>query len=63
MFSAIALGCSTMNYNPKSGLSLRPHGLYSPWNSPGQNSGVGSLFFQGIFPTQVSHIAGDFFTI
>ena len=24
-----------------------------PWNSPGQNSGVGSLsLFQGIFPTQ-----------
>ena len=21
----------------------RPHGLYSPWNSPGQNTGVGSL--------------------
>ena len=25
--------------------------LYSPWNSPGQNTGVGSLsLFQGIFP-------------
>ena len=23
--------------------SLRPHGLYSPWNSPGQNTGVSSL--------------------
>ena len=23
--------------------SLRPHGLYSLWNSPGQNTGVGSL--------------------
>ena len=23
--------------------SLRPHGLYSPWNSPGQNIGVGSV--------------------
>ena len=23
--------------------SLRPHGLYSPWNSPGQNTGLGSL--------------------
>ena len=23
--------------------SLWPHGLYSPWNSPGQNTGVGSL--------------------
>ena len=33
--------------------SLRAHGLYSPWNSPGQNTGVGSLsLLQGIFPTQ-----------
>ena len=23
--------------------SLQPHGLYSLWNSPGQNTGVGSL--------------------
>ena len=29
--------------------SLWPHGLYSPWNSPGQNSRVGSLF-PGIEP-------------
>ena len=41
--------------------------LYSPWNSPGQNSGVGSLsLLQGIFQprdrTQVSCIAGGFFT-
>ena len=36
--------------------SLRPHGLYSPWNSSGQNSGVGSLsLLQGIFPSQVSN--------
>ena len=29
-----------------------PHGLYSPWTSPGQNTGVGSLsLLQGIFPT------------
>ena len=29
--------------------SLWPHGLYSPWNSPGQNAGVGSLsLLQGI---------------
>ena len=28
-------------------------GLYNPWNSPGQNAGVGSLsLLQGIFPTQ-----------
>ena len=33
--------------------SLRPHGLYSPWNSLGQNTGVGSFsLLQGIFPTQ-----------
>ena len=33
--------------------SLRPHGPYSPWNSPGQNTGVGShSLLQGIFPTQ-----------
>ena len=33
---------------------LRPHGLYSPWNSPGQNNtGVGSIsLLQGIFPVQ-----------
>ena len=36
---------------------LWPHGLYSPWNSPGQNTGVGSLsFLQGIFPTQGSNL-------
>ena len=36
--------------------SLRPHGLYSPWDSPGQNPGVGSLsLLQGIFPTQGSN--------
>ena len=33
--------------------SLRPHGLYSPWNSPGQNTGVGRLsLLQCILPTQ-----------
>ena len=33
--------------------SLQPHGLYSPWNSPGQNTGVGSLsLLQRIFPIQ-----------
>ena len=36
--------------------SLQPHGLYNPWNSPGQNTGVGSLsLLQGIFPTQGSN--------
>ena len=33
--------------------SLQPHRLYNPWNSPCQNTGVGSLsLLQGIFPTQ-----------
>ena len=32
--------------------SLQPHGLYGPWKSPGQNTGVDSLsLLQGIFPT------------
>ena len=36
--------------------SLQPHGLYSPWNSPGQNTGVGSLsLLQGIVLTQESN--------
>ena len=39
-------------------LTLRPHGLkparlLRPWNSPGENTGVGChSLFQGIFPTQ-----------
>ena len=42
-------------------VTLRPHGLYSPWNSPGQHTGVGSLsILQGIFPprdwTHVSQV-------
>ena len=44
--------------------SLQPQGLYSPWNSTGQNTGVGNLsLLQGIFQlrdrTQVSRIAAD----
>ena len=35
--------------------SLRPLGLYSPWNSPGHNTGVGYSLLQGIFPTQGSN--------
>ena len=32
--------------------SLQPHELYSPWNSPGQNTGVDSCYLlQRIFPT------------
>ena len=38
--------------------SLRPHGLYSPLNSPGQNTGVGRLsLLQGTFLTQESYQA------
>ena len=37
--------------------SLQPHGLYSPWNSPSQNTGVGSCsLLQGIFPAQGSSL-------
>ena len=33
--------------------TLQPCGPYSPWHSPGQDTGVGSLsLLQGIFPTQ-----------
>ena len=47
--------------------SLPPQGLYSPWSSPGQNTGVGAYpFFRGSSQprnqTRVSHIAGVFFT-
>ena len=39
--------------------SLQPHGLYSvysSWNAPDQNTGVGNLpFLQGTFPTQGSN--------
>ena len=38
----------------------------SPWNSPGQNTGVGSLsLLQRIFPTQGANpgIAGGFYTL
>ena len=35
---------------------VRPFATYSPWNSPGQNTGVGCLsLLQGIFPTQGSN--------
>ena len=47
--------------------SLWSHGLYSPWNSLGHNTGLGSLsLLQEIFTTrdwtQVSRIVGRFFT-
>ena len=50
----------TFNENEKwkslSRVRLWPHGLYRPWNSPGQNTGGGSRSpLQGIFPTQGSN--------
>ena len=46
--------------------SLRPHGLYSPWNSPGQNTGVAFPFSRASSQprdqAQVSCIAYGFFT-
>ena len=37
--------------------SLWPHGLCSPWNSPGHNTGMCSLsLLQGIFPNQESNM-------
>ena len=46
---------------------LRPARLLSPWDFPGENTGVGChALLQGIFPTQdqtqVSHTAGFFTT-
>ena len=60
-FEWVSESCSVMSN------FLRPHGLYSPWNSPGQNTGVGNLFLlqgssQPRDQTQVSHFAGRFFT-
>ena len=51
-------GCGKWKWKSRSVVSdsLWPLGLYSPWNSPGQNTGVGSLsLLQGIFPTQESN--------
>ena len=37
--------------NESHSVPLQPHGLYSPWNSPGQNTGMGSLsLLQGFLP-------------
>ena len=36
--------------------SLQPHGLYSPWTSPGHSTGMCNHYLlQGIFPTQGSN--------
>ena len=47
--------CETENRSVVSE-SLRPNRLYSPWNSLGQNAGVGNhSLLQGIFPIQGSN--------
>ena len=42
VFPVVRYGCESESHSVVSD-SLQPHGLYSPWNSPGQNTGVGSL--------------------
>ena len=51
ILSIILLACESESCLVVSN-SLWPHGLYIPWNSPGQNTGVGSLSLQRTFPTQ-----------
>ena len=65
----IRSGCQSSESESHSVLSnsLRSNGLYSPWNSPRQNTGVGSFPFSRGSPqprdqTQVSRNAGRFFT-
>ena len=58
----VTVSCSVMSN------SLQPHGLCCPWDSPGKNTAVGchSLLqeiFQPRDQTQVSCIAGRFFTV
>ena len=58
MFLQLLL-CSCKNFKSEScsvvSDSFWPRGLYSPWNSPGQNTGVSHSLLQGIFPTQGSN--------
>ena len=42
--------------------SLRPHGLYSPWNSLGQNTGVGSTSPGDLPNPRIEPRSGRFFT-
>ena len=50
--TTLLISCESESHSVVSD-SLQSHGLYSPRNSPGQNTGVGSLsLLQGIFPTQ-----------
>ena len=50
--SSSLLSCESESFSVVSD-TLRTHGLYSPWTSPGQNTEVGNLsLLQGIFTTQ-----------
>ena len=53
MICNVSLKWSKVKWKLLSGVWLFvTHGLYSPWNSPGQNTSAGSLsFLQGIFST------------
>ena len=54
--SSLCLVGKTYKYLYVVSNSLWPRGLYSPWNSAGQNTEVGRLsLFQGIFLTQESN--------
>ena len=54
-FMLFSLSESEWNHSVMSN-SLKPHGLYTAWNCPGQNTGVGShSLLLGIFPTQGSN--------
>ena len=49
----MSLSCIKVNVAQSCLTLCNPWTLYSPWNSPGQNTGVGSLsLLQGIFPAQ-----------
>ena len=51
--SVRAIWCMKVKVTQLCPSSLRPHGRYSPWSSPGQDTGVGShSFLQGIITTQ-----------
>ena len=39
--------------------SLPPHGLYSPWNSPGQNTGMGNLSNPGSPVLQADYLPAE----
>ena len=58
-YSAVNLGSAEVKWNESCLVmsnSLGSHGLYNPWNSPGQNTGMNSLsLLQGIFPIQGSN--------